>query len=244
MITPLFIAVSKKNLKATKLLLKLKADPNIHSFPGGNTPLHIASMWAQHKIVALLLKNGANPVANNNKQKNPLQIIGSKYKPNNKDAKVANDKMECQILLLEAGGDKADQFQKEIDDDIADAMDGLEGLKAEANQRIKKIQKSKDQKFEATHPYLYVQANRMRAWKQKNKSTVQEYLAKRQIKCKVPQWEDKKNGVTHFGFFSVESLSFSIAKELLASSGLHLLPEPKPKLPNNAKFKKEKVSKK
>lgn len=141
-ITPLFIAVSKKNLKATKLLLKFKSDPNVKSFPTGNTPLHIASMWAQHKIVALLLKNGANPVANNNKQKNPLQLIGSKYKSNNKDSKVADAKMECQILLLEAGGDKADEFQNEINDDIADAMDGLAGLKAEANQRIKKVQKA------------------------------------------------------------------------------------------------------
>ena len=84
----------------------------------------------------------------------------------------------------------------------------------------------------------------MRAWKQKNKCTVQEYLAKRQIKCKVPQWEDKKAGVTHINFSKVQSFQLAIAKELLASSGLHLLPEPKPKLPSNAKFKKEKISKK
>ena len=50
--------------------------------------------------------------------------------------------METQILLLTAGGKKADDFQQEIDDDLADAEDGLAGLKAESNMRIKKVQKA------------------------------------------------------------------------------------------------------
>jgi len=242
-ITPLFIAVSKKNLKATKLLLKFKAEANIKSFPGGNTPLHVAAQWAQHKIVAALLKAGANPVANNAKNKNPLQVIGSKCKKQN-DKKVMEGKMETQILLLTAGGDKAEQFQAELDEDIADAEDGLKGLKVEANVRIKKVEKANAKHFDATHPYLYVKANRMKAWKQKNKCTVQEYLHKRYIKVKVPQWEDKKNGVTHIDLSKVASFQMAIAKELLSGSGLNLLPEQKPKLPTNAKYKKEKATKK
>eukprot|EP01083_Nonionella_stella_P252206 869273_1 len=243
-ITPLHIACSKKNLKAVKLLLKFKAKADIKSFPAGNTPLHIAATWAQHKIIAILLKNGANPVANNNKQKNPLQIIGKKYKNNQmNDPKVIEGKMESQILLLEAGGKKAVDFQDEIDQDIADAEDGLDGLKAESNMRIKKIQKQ-GKVFDATHPYLYVKANRMRAWKQKNKCTVQEYLHKRYIKVKVPQWEDKENSVTHIDLSRVASFQLAIAKELLSGSGLNLIPEPKPVLPKRAKFKKEKASKK
>merc|ERR1712154_463093 len=122
--------------------------------------------------------------------------------------------------------------------------DGLAGLKKESNMRIKKIQKQNNKKFDSTHPYLYVKANRMKAWKQKNKCTVQEYLHKRYIKVKVPQWEDKKNGVTHIDLSKVASFQMAIAKELLSGSGLHLLPEPKPKLPSNAKYKKEKPSKK
>ena len=148
-ITPLFIACSKKNLKACKLLIKFKAKVDIHSFPSAITPLHIAAQWAQHKIVALLLKNGANPVANNNKNKNPLQIIGSKYKQSQITDKIMDAKMETQILLLEAGGKKATDFQEEIDNDLADAEDGLAGLKNESNMRIKKIQKQKNQVFES-----------------------------------------------------------------------------------------------
>ncbi len=197
-ITPLHIACSKKNLKACKLLIKFKAKADIKSFPSGMTPLHIAAQWAQHKIVALLLKNGANPVANNNKNKNPLQIIGIKYKGDKQnDASVIEGKMETQILLLEAGGKKATDFQDELDQDLADAEDGLDGLKAESNLRIKKIQKQ-GKVFDATHPYLYVKANRMRAWKQKNKCSVQEYLHKRYIKVKCPQWEDKENRLNNW----------------------------------------------
>eukprot|EP00484_Ammonia_sp_Unknown_P017310 CAMPEP_0197031762 /NCGR_PEP_ID=MMETSP1384-20130603/10657_1 /TAXON_ID=29189 /ORGANISM="Ammonia sp." /LENGTH=301 /DNA_ID=CAMNT_0042461333 /DNA_START=50 /DNA_END=955 /DNA_ORIENTATION=- len=243
-ITPLFIAASKKNLKACKLLIKFKADVNVKSFPNGNTPLHIAAMWAQHKIVALFLKNGANPVANNNKNKNPLQIIGSKYGRNQMSDEVMTGKMETQILLLEAGGNKADNFQAEIDEDLADAEDGLAGLKNEANTRIKKIQQQNNKQFDSTHPYLYVKSNRMKAWKQKNRCTVQEYLHKRYIKVKVPQWEDKENQVTHIDLSKVASFQLAIAKELLTSSGLHLLPEHQPELPKNAKFEKEKASKK
>eukprot|EP00483_Globobulimina_turgida_P001046 UN01048 len=110
-ITPLHIACSKRNLKACKLLIKFKAKPEVKSFPKGNTPLHYAAMWAEHKIVRLLLKNGANPVTNNNKQKNPLQIIGSKFKnAQMNDSKVIEGKMETQILLLEAGGKKSYRF--------------------------------------------------------------------------------------------------------------------------------------
>ena len=69
-ITPLHIACNKKSLKACKELIKFKADVNVKAFPSGNTPLHIAAAWAQHKIVAILLKSGAEPVANNNKNKN------------------------------------------------------------------------------------------------------------------------------------------------------------------------------
>eukprot|EP01084_Bolivina_argentea_P005156 9745_1 len=244
-ITPLHIACSKKNLKAVKLLLKFKAKTNVKSFPSGYTPLHIAAMWAHHKIVALLLKNGANPKANNNKQKTPLQIIGSKYKQKQlNDPKIMEAKIETQILLLKASSKKkAKYFQDEIDQDIADAEDGLDGLKAESNMRIKKIQKQ-GKVFDATHPYLYVKANRMRAWKQKNKCTVQEYLHKRYIKVKVPQWEDKENSVTHIDLSRVASFQLAIAKELLSGSGLNLIPEPKPVLPKRAKFKKEKASKK
>eukprot|EP01083_Nonionella_stella_P117682 350979_1 len=143
-ITPLHIACSKKNLKAVKSLLKFKADPNVKAFPSGNTPLHIAAAWAQHKTVAVLLKNGAHPVTNNNKNKNPLQVIGSKIKQSkHNDADVIEGKMETQILLLEAGGKTADKFQDDIDQDIADAEDGLAALKDEANMRVKKIQKHK-----------------------------------------------------------------------------------------------------
>eukprot|EP01084_Bolivina_argentea_P065190 118827_1 len=242
-ITPLFIAVSKKNLTATKLLIKFKADVNVKSFPGGNTALHIAAMWAQHKIVAVLLKNGASPVVNNNKNKNPLQIIGCKYRADKIDDLVMEGKMETQILLLTAGGNSADEFQDSINQDLADAEDGLAGLKAESNMRIKKVQKAQGKKFDSTHPYLYVKANRMRAWKQKNKCSVQEYLNKRYVKVKVPQWEDKENQVTHLDLTKVASFQLAIAKELLSSSGLTLLPEVKPKLPKRAKYKKEKATK-
>merc|ERR1712228_460685 len=152
--------------------------------------------------------------------------------------------MGTQILLLEAGGKKADDFQEEIDNDmgdLADAEDGLAALKNESNVRIKK---QNNKKFDATHPWLYVKMNRMRAWKQKNRCTVQEYLNKRYIKEKVPQWEDKKNGVTHIDFSKVASFQLAIAKELLSTSGLNLLPEQKPVLPKNQKYKKEKVTKK
>merc|ERR1712130_186388 len=151
---------------------------------------------------------------------------------------------ETQILLLEAGGKKADDFQEEIDNDLADAEDGLAGLKNESNLRIKKIQKQNNKKFDATHPWLYVKSNRMRAWKQKNRCTVQEYLHKRYIKVKVPQWEDKKNGVTHIDFSKVASFQLANAKELLSTSGLNLLPEQKPVLPKNQKYKKEKKTNK
>merc|ERR1712154_705460 len=172
------------------------------------------------------------------------QIIGSKYKQKQLTNKIAEAKMETQILLLEAGGKKATAFQEEIDNDLADAEDGLAGLKNESNMRIKKIQKQNNKKFDATHPYLYVKANRMKAWKHKNKCTVQEYLNKRYIKVKVPQWEDKQNAVTHIDLSKVASFQLAIAKELLSSSGLSLLPEPKPTLPAKAKYKKEKPSKK
>eukprot|EP01084_Bolivina_argentea_P005155 9744_1 len=174
-ITPLHIACSKKNLKAVKLLLKFKAKTNVKSFPSGYTPLHIAAMWAHHKIVALLLKNGANPKANNNKQKTPLQIIGSKYKQKQlNDPKIMEAKIETQILLLKASSKKkAKYFQDEIDQDIADAEDGLDGLKAESNMRIKKIQKAesnmrikKIQKQDFSS--LQNKTNRMKALKQKN----------------------------------------------------------------------------
>merc|ERR1712087_1099553 len=118
------------------------------------------------------------------------------------------------------------------------------GLKMEANVRIKKVERANEKHFDATHPFLFVKANRMKAWKQRNNCTVQEYLHKRYIKVKVPQWEDKANGVTHVDLSKVASFQMAIAKELLSGSGLHLLPEPKPKLPKSAKYKKEKATKK
>lgn len=84
----------------------------------------------------------------------------------------------------------------------------------------------------------------MKAWKAKNKCTVQEYLDKRYIKVKVPQWLDKKNDVVHVDLSRVQSFQLAIAKELLAKSGLILKPEAKPKLPKGMKAKKEKATKK
>lgn len=243
-ITPLFVACQCKNVEAVKLLLRFKSDAKIKSFPSGNTPLHIASGYASAKICELLLEKGADPVVNNNKGKNPLQIIGNKYKIDSLDDQLMEDKMETQIILLNAGSKRATNFQQEIDDDIADAEDGLAGLKMESNARIKKAEKSLQKRFDSTHPYLYCKMERMRAWKQKNKCTVQEYLHKRYIKVKVPQWDDKKNSVTHVDLSKVQSFQLAIAKELLSKSGLNLLPEPKPILPKGVKAKTEKPTKK
>lgn len=145
--TLLHIACISKNFEAVKLLLKFKADPNIKAFPSGNTPLHIASMWAQALIVDVLLENGADPVINNQKNKNPLQVIGKKYKLTDDnlmydDDTILENKMETQILLLNAGGKRALNFQNKINADIAEAEDGLAGLKVESNARIKYVEKT------------------------------------------------------------------------------------------------------
>ena len=70
--------------------------------------MHIASMYAAPEIIKLLLENGADPVANDNNGKNPLQMIGSKYAgffsyPNSfrSDVKMCRTDM-FHTLLMEA----------------------------------------------------------------------------------------------------------------------------------------------
>ena len=160
-ITPLFIAVSKKNLKMVKLMIKLvrghvdenddKAEEeaqarvakfvNTKAFPSGNTALHIASSWAQHKIVKVLIKNGANATINNNKKKNPIQIIGSKYKQSQITDKINEAKTETQVELLCSGADQAQKYKEDRFAAIDDAYSALGGIKGDLNERLKAIGK-------------------------------------------------------------------------------------------------------
>lgn len=57
--TPLHLAVSKSDLKATKILLKYGTDVDM---PGEfeQTPLHMAVTYGNLKMIKLLIKNGAD----------------------------------------------------------------------------------------------------------------------------------------------------------------------------------------
>eukprot|EP01119_Soliformovum_irregulare_P022792 TRINITY_DN785_c0_g1_i1.p1 TRINITY_DN785_c0_g1~~TRINITY_DN785_c0_g1_i1.p1 ORF type:complete len:573 (+),score=172.57 TRINITY_DN785_c0_g1_i1:60-1778(+) len=57
--TPLWLAVTKKNLTIVSFLLQLGADPNIECRT--TTPLYIACLHAETQIVEALLRYGANP---------------------------------------------------------------------------------------------------------------------------------------------------------------------------------------
>jgi len=228
-LTLLHVAVGNKNEQAVKLLLQFKANPNIKSFPSGTTPLHIASQWCLPKIVEMLLKSGADPVANDNNGKNPLQIIGNKLPKDDFSIDIMDRKTETQVILLQAGGDKATKVQKEIDTEIANAEIGFQGLKIESNIRVKQTQKTMGKKFDSTHPWCNVTKQRLAVWSEKN-GTIEQFLDKKYIKVKIPSFVDKDE-VIHLDLSRIKPFQITIAKELLTSAGLNLTPEPKPKWP-------------
>ena len=142
--TALHMACQKKSLKIVNLLIKCNADVQIQEFPSGRTPLHIASMYAAHKIVKVLLDNGANPVAEDNDGKNPMNLIGSKYPGDTASRAIIDGKSECQVLLLEAGSIKMMELKEQREARIKDVESGLQGLKIESNARIKQIEKAQE----------------------------------------------------------------------------------------------------
>mmetsp|Transcript_97137 Transcript_97137/g.118970 ORF Transcript_97137/g.118970 Transcript_97137/m.118970 type:complete len:308 (-) Transcript_97137:136-1059(-) len=236
--TLLHVAIRCKSLKGVQTLIKFKADINKPTFPSGNTPMHYASMYAVPEIVKLLLDKGATSTENNNKGKNPIQIIGSKLK--NKNSIDALDRTtETQLLLLDAGSKKAINVQQELTEDIQDAEAGLQGLKMESNAKIKAVVKAQKRNFDSTHPYLRCKTDRIKVWEQNNKTTIRDFLAKKYIKIKVPMWSFKNE--THIDLSKVQSFQITMALTILEQNGLKLYPEPFPgKPPKAAKILKDK----
>lgn len=243
-ITPLFIAVSKKNLKMVKALIDYAKgtgdDPdkkqekaaefvNIKAFPSGNTALHIAAMWAQHKIVNVLLKNGANPVENNNKKKNPIQIIGIKYKQSQITDKINDDKTETQVLLLMKGADKAQKYKEDRFGAMDDAYSALGGIKGDLNARLKAIGKVNPDRLaqvSSLNPICRVKTNRYKAWKKQSGLSIK-MMAKgndkdiddkdrKIIGTNVKIWHDKDNDMTYVNFGKLGMGQLAWVKAILA----------------------------
>ncbi|ETO26840.1 ankyrin repeat protein [Reticulomyxa filosa] len=229
--------VHLKNILPKSALLKAKADPNIAAFPSGDTPLHIASMWAEPKLVEILLEHKANAMATNNDNKNPVNVVGSKLKSDDKSNTTLDKKSEVQLLLKK---------KKELDNKIEDAETGLQNLKIESNQRINAVQRAQGQvyfifvyitgtcahcilyfhcldcvqKFDQMWPYMCCPANRYKVWCVKNIG-VNEFLAKRYVKVSIPTYVDKDE-IQHFNFSKIQDFQKTMAKELLLKGGLNL----------------------
>ena len=83
--SPLLIAVARKNLDCTRILLPLTSEANINGYDGkGNTPLSIAADRGDDETVRLLLNAGADPNLSSHPEthgtpKNPLNASISCY---------------------------------------------------------------------------------------------------------------------------------------------------------------------
>ena len=84
----------KKHYEIIKLLLKNKADSNIHSQDGGMTPLHIATIINNIDMVKLLLSEGSNINAIDETSSTALHRA------------VASENYEITKILLENGANK------------------------------------------------------------------------------------------------------------------------------------------
>ncbi|MGD9590936.1 MAG: ankyrin repeat domain-containing protein, partial [Candidatus Berkiella sp.] len=81
--TPLYMAVSRGQLKIAKLLIQNQADIDYqksgYAQDAGSTPLHIAILNGDVKMATLLIKNGANLTLKDKHDKTAFEITPKKH---------------------------------------------------------------------------------------------------------------------------------------------------------------------
>lgn len=115
--TPLMLAIENySNASVVEYLIQNKVDVNIHDIDG-NTPLHIAAMKCELEIIKVLIREGSDLNAKNNKLQTPLHVVGQGFEPlfrdileKGDDTEILNLSRDLKIetiimLLLENGAD-------------------------------------------------------------------------------------------------------------------------------------------
>lgn len=73
-------AESYRGYDSAEILLSAGVSPNLSDESGGN-PLHVAAMWADLRMVRLLIENGVDSAAKNNDGATPLDLAKIRTDP-------------------------------------------------------------------------------------------------------------------------------------------------------------------